>query len=249
MGGIIQKRLFVEGGDVKAGQVLYQIDPATYKAALAGARAAQAKAEANLVPARLKEEGFRDLVKIKAVSQQDYDDVYAALRQAEAELAASKASVESARITLVYSAGVGSDELSGLFKGGSYVWKAAPQITIPIFQGGANLANLRAAEVERDIALARYEKAIQSAFREVADALAQRGTIDEQLAAQQSLTDATDASFRLSAIRYQKGVDSYLQVLDAQRSLYAARQNLIGVRLTKLTNLVTLYKVLGGGVR
>lgn len=100
VGGIIQKRLFTEGSDVKAGQVLYQIDPATYKAAYAGARAAQAKAEANLIPARLKEERFRDLVKTKAVSQQDYDDAYAALRQAEAELASSKASVESARINL-----------------------------------------------------------------------------------------------------------------------------------------------------
>jgi len=102
VGGIIQKRLFTEGSDVKAGQALYQIDPATYKAAYASARAAQAKAEANLIPARLKEQRFRDLVKIKAVSQQDYDDAFAALRQAEAELASSKASVESARINLDY---------------------------------------------------------------------------------------------------------------------------------------------------
>ena len=102
VGGIIQKRLFTEGADVKAGQVLYQIDPATYKAAFASARAAQARAEANLIPARLKEQRFRDLVKIKAVSQQDYDDAYAALKQAEADLASSKAAVESARINLAY---------------------------------------------------------------------------------------------------------------------------------------------------
>jgi len=95
----------------------------------------------------------------------------------------------------------------------------------------------------------RYEQAIQSAFREVADALAQRGTIDEQLAAQQSLKDATSESYFLSQARYEKGVSSYLSVLDSQRSLYSAQQNLIGVRLARLANLVTLYKVLGGGSR
>jgi membrane fusion protein, multidrug efflux system len=102
VGGIIQKRLFVEGSDVQAGQVLYQIDPATYRAAFASARAALARAEANLIPARLKAERFRDLVKIKAVSQQDYDDAYAALKQTEADVAASKAAVETARINLAY---------------------------------------------------------------------------------------------------------------------------------------------------
>jgi multidrug efflux system outer membrane protein len=105
------------------------------------------------------------------------------------------------------------------------------------------------AEVDRDIAVARYEKAIQTAFREVADGLAQLGTIDEQLSAQQSLADATAESHKLSVARYEKGVDSYLQVLDAQRSLYSAQQSLIGVRLTRLANLVTLYKVLGGGTK
>ncbi|BDV41124.1 MexX family efflux pump subunit [Geotalea uraniireducens] len=102
VGGIIQKRLFVEGSDVKAGQVLYQIDPATYKAAYASAKAALARAEANLIPARLKEGRFHDLVKIKAVSQQDYDDANAALKQAEADVASAKAAVETARINLDY---------------------------------------------------------------------------------------------------------------------------------------------------
>lgn len=100
--GIIQKRLFTEGSDVKAGQVLYQIDPATYQAAFASAKAALARAEANLIPARLKEERFRDLVKIKAVSQQDYDDATASLQQAEADVASAKAAVETARINLAY---------------------------------------------------------------------------------------------------------------------------------------------------
>ncbi|MFZ2948549.1 MAG: efflux RND transporter periplasmic adaptor subunit [Desulfuromonadaceae bacterium] len=102
VGGIIQKRLFTEGSDVKAGQVLYQIDPATYQATFASAKAAESRAEANLIPARLKEERYKDLVKIKAVSQQDYDDAFAALKQAEADVAASKAAVETARINLAY---------------------------------------------------------------------------------------------------------------------------------------------------
>lgn len=102
VGGIIKKRLFIEGSDVQAGQVLYQIDPATYQAAFASAKASEARAEANLIPARLKEERYKDLVKIKAVSQQDYDDAYAALKQAEADLAATRAAVETARINLAY---------------------------------------------------------------------------------------------------------------------------------------------------
>jgi len=173
--------------------------------------------------------------------------------QAEGQLKGANANIGAARaaffprITLVSSIGFGSGDLAELFKPGSFVWKFAPQISLPIFDGGSNRANLTVAEVDRDIAVAQYEKAIQTAFREVADALAQRGTIDEQLAAQQSLTDATAESHKLSLARYDKGVDSYLPVLDAQRSLYGAQQNLIGVRLARLSNLVTLYKVLGGG--
>lgn len=151
------------------------------------------------------------------------------------------------RITLVGSVGVGSDELSDLFTSGSGAWVFAPNIVLPIFDTGSRWASLKVAEVDRDIALARYEKTIQTAFREVADALARRGTIDEQLAAQQSLTEATAVSYRLSQARYEKGVDSYLVVLDSQRSLYGAQQGLIATRLTRATNLVTLYKVLGGG--
>jgi len=173
--------------------------------------------------------------------------------QAEALLKGTNANIGAARtaffprITLVSSVGFGSDDLSGLFKDGSSVWKFAPQISIPIFNAGSNQANLQVAEVDRDIAVAQYEKAIQTAFREVADALALRGTINDQVAAQQSLTDATGESYRLSQARYEKGSDSYLNVLDSQRSLYGSQQNLISVRLARLTNLVTLYKVLGGG--
>ena len=173
--------------------------------------------------------------------------------QAEDLLKAANANIGAARaaffpsISLTTNIGTFSTKLSDLFKSGTTGWSFMPQITLPIFAGGRNRANLKASEVDRKIFLAQYEKAIQSAFREVADALAQRGTIDDQAAAQQSLTDATAKSYHLSQARYEKGVDSYLNVLDSQRSLYAAQQNLIGVRLSRLINLVTLYKVLGGG--
>ncbi|HZE92027.1 MAG TPA: AdeC/AdeK/OprM family multidrug efflux complex outer membrane factor [Rhizobacter sp.] len=173
--------------------------------------------------------------------------------QSERRLRAANANIGAARaaffpsISLTASAGTASSALEGLFKGGSGAWSFIPQITLPIFDAGRNRANLKVAEIDRDITLAEYEKAIQSAFAEVADALAQRGTIDEQLAAQQALVDATAQTYDLSQARFRRGVDSYLSVLDAQRSLYTARQNLISVRLTRLANQVTLYKVLGGG--
>jgi len=175
--------------------------------------------------------------------------------QAENLLKGTNANIGAARaaffprITLTSSVGFGSTELAGLFSGDTLNWTFIPRVTLPIFDAGSNQANLTVAEVDRDIAVARYEKAIQIAFREVADGLAQRGTIDEQLAAQQSLADATAESHKLSQARYDKGVDSYLQVLDSQRALYSAQQNLIGVRLNRLANQVTLYKVLGGGTK
>jgi len=175
------------------------------------------------------------------------------IMQAENQLKAANANIGAARaaffprVTLTTSVGTASDELFGLFESGSASWSFAPRITLPIFDGGSNRANLNAAEVDRDITLARYEKAIQTAFREVADALAQRGTVEDQLEAQQSLVDAAAESYRLADARYKSGIDSYLTVLDLQRSLYGAQQGLIAVRLARLTNLVTLYKVLGGG--
>ena len=180
------------------------------------------------------------------LSRPDILQAESLLKGANANIGAARAAFFP-RITLVSSIGLGSDDLGRLFKSGAFVWKFAPQISLPIFDAGSNQANLTVAQVDRDIAVAQYEKAIQSAFREVADALAQRGTIDDQLEAQRSLTDATSESYRLSQARYEKGVDSYLNVLDSQRSLYGAQQNLITARLARLTNLVTLYKVLGGG--
>jgi multidrug efflux system outer membrane protein len=170
------------------------------------------------------------------------------LKGANANIGAARAAFFP-RITLVSSVGYGSEDLGGLFTSGSSMWKFAPQITLPIFDGGSNRANLAVAEADRDIAVAQYEKAIQLAFREVADALAQRGTIDEQLSAQRSLVDATAESYRLSQARYDKGIDSYLAVLVFQRAYYGSQQGLIGTRLTRLANQVTLYKVLGGGAQ
>jgi len=172
--------------------------------------------------------------------------------QAENQLKAANANIGAARaaffpsITLTTSIGTSSDQLSGLFKAGSDSWSFLPQITIPIFDARIWSA-YDVIKAERDISLVQYEKAIQTAFREVADALAQRGTLDDQIEAQQLLVNASAESYRLSDARYTRGIDSYLSVLDAQRSLYGAQQGLISIRLARLVNLVTLYKVLGGG--
>jgi multidrug efflux system outer membrane protein len=119
---------------------------------------------------------------------------------------------------------------------------------VPLFAGGANVANLQATKLARDTAVAQYEKTIQTAFREVADALAARGTLDDQLTAQRQLEVASAQAYRLADMRFRGGVDSYLSALDAQRSLYTAQQQLQTVRLLRLQNLVTLYKALGGGL-
>jgi len=173
--------------------------------------------------------------------------------QAENQLQAANANIGAARaaffpsITLTGNYGTMDDQLGGLFKSGSGVWQFTPQITVPIFDTGRNWAGLDSAKADREIYLARYEKTIQTAFREVADALAQRGTLQDQLKAQESLVDATAAAYSLAGARYDNGIDSYLAVLDSQRSLYTAQQGLIAVRLAGLANLVTLYKALGGG--
>ena len=167
------------------------------------------------------------------------------LKGAYAFIGAARAAIFP-RISLTTSVGTASNELSGLFKSGSGTWSFAPQILLPIFDA-RTWAALRVSKADRKIALTQYEKAIQTAFREVADALAVQGTIDRQLSAQQSLVNAVSETYRLSNKRYTKGIDSYLGVLDAQRSLYAAQQGLIGLRLAMIANQVRLYAVLGGG--
>jgi multidrug efflux system outer membrane protein len=172
--------------------------------------------------------------------------------QAEQLLKAANADIGAARaaffpqISLTAAIGTASSDLSGLFKSGSLAWSYAPQIVMPIFDARTWSAH-RAAKVQREIAVTQYEKAIQSAFREVADALAVHGTVDQQVEAQQSLVHAFAETYRLSNSRYDKGIDSYLSVLDAQRSLYAGQQGLVSLRLAKLANQVRLYAVLGGG--
>ncbi len=168
------------------------------------------------------------------------------LRGANANIGAARAAFFPS-ISLTGSIGTASSELSGLFESGTRIWSFIPQISLPIFQGGRLRANLGVATADRDIALAQYEKSIQSGFREVADALALTRTLADRRAAQQALLDATGKAHELSKARYERGVDSFLNLLDAQRSLYAAQQGLVTAQLAEQANRVTLYKVLGGG--
>ena len=173
---------------------------------------------------------------------------------AEHSLKAANANIGAARaaffptITLTGSAGTSSKTLDGLFGAGTGTWSFLPQITVPIFDAGKNQANLDSAKVNRDIAVAQYEKTIQAAFREVADALAAKGTLTDQMTAQAALVAANQDNYRLSQARYDRGIENYLNVLDSQRSLYSAQQDLVSVQVARLTNLVTLYKVMGGGL-
>lgn len=168
------------------------------------------------------------------------------LRQANADIGAARAAFFPT-ISLTGSIGSASTSLSGLFKSGSGNWSLEPQGSLPIFHGGALLANLSGTRTQRDIAVAQYEKAIQSGFRDVSDALALTATLDRQLHAQQALVDATSQAYDMSQARYKTGSDSYLTLLDAQRAYYSAQQGLISTRMAEQSNRVTLYKALGGG--
>ncbi len=175
------------------------------------------------------------------------------VQQAEHQLRAANANIGAARaaffpsIRLTGAIGTASTELSGLFGSGSRFWTFGPQLSLPIFQGGALQANLRFTEAEREIALAQYERSIQAGFREVSDALALTRTLAEQKAAQIKLVAAARRTEELSRARYEAGRDSYLVLLDAQRTLYGASQSLIATQLAEQANRVTLYRVLGGG--
>jgi outer membrane protein, multidrug efflux system len=167
------------------------------------------------------------------------------LKAANANIGAARAALFP-RISLTTGAGTASSDLGGLFGSGSGIWNFAPVIITPIFDARLWSA-YDAARIESEIALTSYQKAIQTAFREVADALAVNGTVGEQLSAQQSLVNAVEIIYSRSEVRYRKGIDSYLSVLDAQRSLYSAKQGLVTLRLARLANQVRLYAVLGGG--
>lgn len=177
------------------------------------------------------------------------------IRQAEQLLLAAHANIGAARaaffprISLTVGAGSASGQLSGLLKSGSWGFTMAPQLLLPIFDAGRNQAGLDSAKAGRDIAIAQYEKAIQTAFREVADALATRSTLVDQLQSQQAQANAEAIRFKLSDLRYRNGVASYLDLLDAQRSLFSTQQAIVQTRLAQLQSQVTLYKTLGGGWR
>jgi NodT family efflux transporter outer membrane factor (OMF) lipoprotein len=175
------------------------------------------------------------------------------VRQAEQQLIAANANIGAARaaffprISLSASAGTASSELSGLFAGGSFGYTVAPSLLAPIFDAGRNQAGLASAQASRSIAVAQYERAVQAAFRDVADALAGRATLGDQVQAQARVVEAEAVRYRLARLRYENGVASYLDLLDAQRSLFAAQQGLVQARLLRLQNQVQLYRSLGGG--
>lgn len=173
---------------------------------------------------------------------------------AERRLQAANASIGAARaaffprISLTAGIGTASVELSGLFDSGSSNWNFAPQLVLPLFDGGRNRANLNLTEARKNLAVADYERAIQVAFREVSDALVARATLEEQIAAQRGVQQAQAERLTLSELRFQNGVASSLDVLDAQRELFTAEQSLVQARLLRLTNAIDLYRALGGGI-
>ena len=219
--------------------LLGQALPDDVRASLAGSRLANAPAMAAL-PAGLPSELLTRRPDIRQAEQQ--------LIAANANIGAARAAFFP-RIALTAQAGTASNELSGLFKSGSWGFTIAPSLLLPIFDAGRNQANLESAQAGRSIAVAQYEKAIQTAFREVSDALAGQATLGEQALAQQRQADAESARLQLADLRYRNGVASYLDLLDAQRSLFATQQAVVQVRLAQLQNQVTLYKALGGGAQ
>jgi outer membrane protein, multidrug efflux system len=208
------------------------------------------------VPADLLPDALSAIKELKGISPGLPSDVLQLrpdILQAENQLKAANANIGAARaaffprITLTTSIGTESVELANLFKAGSDTWIFSPQIILPIFDFGSRWANLNVAKADRDIAVAQYEKAIQSAFREVADALSRGGTLSDQIKAQESLVHAAAESYRFSDLRYTKGIDGYLSVLISQTALYSAQEGLIALRLAQLNNMVAFYKSLGGG--
>jgi multidrug efflux system outer membrane protein len=170
----------------------------------------------------------------------------ALLRAANANIGVARAAFFP-RITLTGALGSSSNELSGLFDSGSRAWSFLPQITLPIFDAGRNRANLNVAKADKDIAIAQYDKTIQVAFREVADALAGRATLGDELRAVQAQEQAEQVRYKLAKLRYEGGESSYLEYLDAQRALFGAQQQSIRTSLAELQNRIGLYKALGGG--
>ncbi len=177
------------------------------------------------------------------------------IRSSENRLRASNANIGAARaaffprISLTAGIGSASSELSGLFESGTRTWSFTPQLLLPLFDAGRNRANLSLAQARNNIAVVDYERTIQVAFREVADALAARATLEEEIEAQRAVQDAQAERLRLADLRFQNGIASSIDLLDAQRELYTAQQQLIQARLLRLTNAIDLYRSLGGGLQ
>lgn len=209
------------------------------------------------IPASLLPDGKLDNVALatplpRGVSSetlQQRPDVRAAehlLQGANANIGALRAAFFPT-ISLTTTVGTASNELNGLFHSGSGIWTFVPQISVPIFNAGRNRANLEVGKKTQEILLAQYEKTVQTAFKEVADVLVQREGLQTQIEAQTSLTDAATEAFRLADARFKNGIDSYLVVLDAQRTLYTAQQSLVTLQLNDAASQLTLYKTMGGG--
>lgn len=250
----------VDLASVQASVESARVDVSAYETDLAQARNALDLLAGTAVPDRLLPDAGLDAMQASVILSELPAGLPSSVlllrpdvQAAEHALLAANANIGAARaaffpsISLTAGAGIGSQSLSDLFDGGGHrIWSFAPSITLPIFNAGALRAELDVATLSRDINVAQYERAIQTAFRETADALAVRARIAERLDAQQALVAATQRSYDLADARYRNGVDSYLETLTAQRSLYAARQSLISLRLEEAINRITLFKVLGG---
>jgi multidrug efflux system outer membrane protein len=247
--------------DLELSQAQTQVETARASLAAAAGRTAVDRSTLDLlagtpVPPDLLPDRLGDVAEARLLSPGLPSEVLLSrpdILAAEHRLKAANASIGAARaaffprISLTAAVGTMSSELSGLFGSGTGTWTFVPQIAAPLFTGGYNRANLAAAKTDREIAVAQYERAIQGAFAEVSNGLALRTTLVAQREAQQALVDALAETYRLSEARFKAGIDSYLAVLVAQRSLFAGQLALINVRLAEQANLVTLYKVLGGG--
>lgn len=246
--------------DVSSADTTYQsalADVASYKTSVAQDKNALDLVVGKTVPDALLPEGIETLShafrEIPAGVSSDVLLNRPDVLEAEHNLKSANASIGAARanfypsISLTASGGAASSDLSSLFKHGAGVWSFSPSISLPIFSGGYNTSQLNYTKAQKEYYVAAYDKAVQTAFQEVADALARRGTINDQLTGQQNYVTSAQSYYHLSDLRYRNGVDSWLNALIAQRTLYTARTSLISTQQEYYENLITLYKVMGGG--
>ncbi|WBV24314.1 efflux transporter outer membrane subunit [Pantoea piersonii] len=246
--------------DVSSAETTYQSamsDVASYKTSVAQDKNALDLVVGKNVPDNLLPDGIDVLAnafkEIPAAISSDVLLNRPDVLEAEHDLKSANASIGAARanffpsISLTASGGVSSADLSSLFKHGAGVWSFSPSVSVPIFSGGYNLSQLKYTKAQKEYYVAAYEKAVQTAFKEVADALARRGTIHDQITSQQNYVTASQSYYHLADLRYRNGVDTWLNALDAQRTLYSARTALVSTQKEYYENLITFYKVMGGG--